>query len=513
MGETRVNLKHLLEDIRDSYPTPVEETIITELAANSLDARASLIEFRIDAEKGIFTAEDNGTGMNARQFHQYHDIAMTTKSRGEGIGFAGIGSKLGLLIAEEVYTETAREGVRRASIWKLTDPFKAEWQEVPPRNLLKHKSGTLVQFALKDRTASRLLEPDFVVECISRHFAPLLHEGITRHILSEVYPSGVAFVVNGVRVGASVFGGSVEKEKLFVVYGGRRTRPLGVGILCRCKEEVPEAIRGVAISTYGKVIKRGWEWLGIMPRHPEKLWGIVEVPGLARILTTNKADFLRDPRSLSIYYRVRKAVQRAIESVLNEFEEFILPSLEETINTRPILKEITEALKPIIDSFPELKPIVGYIRRGTGDGALSSHSSYSSHQMYVSGVEESDVERHEFFAHEDVPAEEHRAHSSPATDEELQGGAVPNTRRLSIAFDYQEQRERELGWLTENIIWINTAHPAFRRAQKEGTEKYHIVFTVGWVLSQHLSPDKSPSEFLAKFLEGWGSTAVRQNSS
>ena len=38
MGETRVDLLHLLEDLRDAYVGPVEETILTEIVANSLDA-------------------------------------------------------------------------------------------------------------------------------------------------------------------------------------------------------------------------------------------------------------------------------------------------------------------------------------------------------------------------------------------------------------------------------------------------------------------------------------------
>lgn len=509
MGETRVNLQRLLEDIRDSYPTPIEETIITELAANSLDARASVIEFHTYREAATFTAEDNGTGMNARQFHQYHDIAMTTKTRGEGIGFAGIGAKLALLIAEEVYTETLRDGVRRASVWRLTDPFRAEWEEITPRNLLKYQSGTLVQFKLRDNTASSLLDPEFIRRCVAWHFTPLLHEGISRHLLSQVYPEGITFRVDEKPITPRPYG-EVEKEKLFVVYGGRRTRPLGMGILCRCRDELAEDVRGVGISTYGKVIRRGWEWLGIFPHNPERLWGVVEVPGLARILTTNKADFLRDPKSLSIYYRVRKAIQRAVESVLNEFQEYVLPPLEATINTAPILKEITDALRPIIDKFPELKPIVGYIRQKTG--SYSSGSSSASPQLYVSDIGEWHVERHEFFEFQEQPPQTHRQEALPNGKEESVEVSATGTRRLSIAFDHQERRERELGWLTENTIWINTAHPAFRRAHKEGTEKYHIVFTVGWVLSQHLSSDKSPSEFLARFMEGWGTTSLKELS-
>ena len=43
MGETRVDLLHLLEDLRDAYVGPAEETILTEIVANSLDSGASLI--------------------------------------------------------------------------------------------------------------------------------------------------------------------------------------------------------------------------------------------------------------------------------------------------------------------------------------------------------------------------------------------------------------------------------------------------------------------------------------
>ena len=40
MGETRVDLEHLLEDLRDAYPFSLEETLLTEIIANSLDSGA-----------------------------------------------------------------------------------------------------------------------------------------------------------------------------------------------------------------------------------------------------------------------------------------------------------------------------------------------------------------------------------------------------------------------------------------------------------------------------------------
>ncbi len=102
MGETRVDLEHLLEDLRDAYPYSIAETILTEIIANSLDSGASRITMTADPAQSTLTVVDNGSGMQRKAMRQYHDIAASTKVRGQGIGFAGVGIKLGLLVCEEV---------------------------------------------------------------------------------------------------------------------------------------------------------------------------------------------------------------------------------------------------------------------------------------------------------------------------------------------------------------------------------------------------------------------------
>ena len=112
MGETRVDLQHLLEDLRDAFAGSLEETILTEIIANALDSGAATIRLTADAADSALTVVDDGQGMRRRELARYHDIAATTKARGEGIGFAGVGIKLGLLVSREVLTEThaARSG-------------------------------------------------------------------------------------------------------------------------------------------------------------------------------------------------------------------------------------------------------------------------------------------------------------------------------------------------------------------------------------------------------------------
>lgn len=48
MGQTRVDLQHLLEDLRDAYPDAIEETILSEVVANALDSGASSVRVLTD---------------------------------------------------------------------------------------------------------------------------------------------------------------------------------------------------------------------------------------------------------------------------------------------------------------------------------------------------------------------------------------------------------------------------------------------------------------------------------
>jgi hypothetical protein len=132
MGETRVDLLHLLEDLRDAYPGATEDTILTEIVANALDSGATTITITTDASTPALTIVDDGVGMRRRELARYHDIAASTKVRGAGIGFAGIGIKIALLVCAEVVTETRRGKHHVASAWRLASRHKAPWRWIPP---------------------------------------------------------------------------------------------------------------------------------------------------------------------------------------------------------------------------------------------------------------------------------------------------------------------------------------------------------------------------------------------
>src|SRR5258708_15006043 len=132
MGETRVDLLHLLEDLADAYPGSLEETIVSDIVANSLDSRAATVVFTADPAGRTLWVVDDGSGMTRNELRRYHDLAASGKTRGNGIGFAGVGIKLGLLACEEVLTETRRGKAHAATTWRLTSRHRAPWSWLAP---------------------------------------------------------------------------------------------------------------------------------------------------------------------------------------------------------------------------------------------------------------------------------------------------------------------------------------------------------------------------------------------
>jgi Histidine kinase-, DNA gyrase B-, and HSP90-like ATPase len=267
VGETRVDLQHLLEDLRDAYTGALEETILTEVVANALDSGATRVRLTTDPAGATLTIVDDGRGMLRRELARYHGVAASTKSRGEGIGFAGVGIKLGLLVSREVVTETRRGATHVATRWHLASRHRAPWKWIPPPRLTEGR-GTAVQLGLSSQL-SPLVDTGYVEETIRRHFEPLL-DATFGDLLRRHYPHGVAFEVDGRPVTRAVPSG-VERVPVAIRIGRRRT-PSVVGFLergapGRRRDDASASglgaaesgrhshdLEGVAISTFGKVI-------------------------------------------------------------------------------------------------------------------------------------------------------------------------------------------------------------------------------------------------------------------
>lgn len=510
-NETRVNLKHLLEDMRDSYSSPLEEVILTELIANALDSKATRLDFHIDTAARFLRCVDNGGGMKRPQLKGYHNIASSDKVRGQGIGFAGVGAKLSLLLAERVVTESkGGRGSRAATEWRLLNPYRAPWKFIPTSDTVPYSRGTSVTMYFTDNQP-HLLKKEFVVDTIIKHFYPLLHDYLKQEILRVVYKRGIEITVNGELLTLSEAEQRIDNG--FRVFLGKNRRPIGAGFLtkkvleqgwlARLAGKVPSerhVSSGLSVSTYGKVIKTGWEWVGIMPKSAEALVGVVELPALSEVLTTNKSDFLTDAMHLRKFYRLRKAVQEAIVPVLRSLGEFATEQRANVAkNVKPLERQIETTLAGLSGEFPELDTLLGS-RRGSaiGDGKANKGKEKEA------GVRDGKPDTSDKVT-TNLPEEEKKK-----KEKSEKGNAKISRKKpgLTLVLEDLGDAKDTLGRMIEDVVSVNTLHPAWKKALETKQEEYHILVVVGLILADFVAPEKHPLEFLAKFLSSWSTVGT-----
>ena len=338
---------------------------------------------------------------------------------------------------------------------------------------------------------SPLLSADFVRQTIINHYFPLFVPEFHQALLKFFYKKGIEFFVNGQKV-VMTESAVNPRAKLFRVYvGGQAKRqPAGFGYVAEHEAHEPFGRFGLAISTYGKIIKYGWEWLGVSPKINTNIYGVVEIPGIAEILTLNKMDFLKDAASLKKYYKFRKAIQEAVLPILEAMGEKP-ESKEKSQALKPLAAEVERTLKNMMSDFPELAPLLG-VKRVSGKNA----SRMFADKPLVGVVEElNDLKSETPKLGNKVPQDS--TPQKPAKKKQSRGPAI------FIGFEAGEEAGA-LSRMIESRILVNISHSSYVRALAAGYADYHVVVCVAWTLSQFLQEEHSMHQFINDFLSSWG---------
>jgi hypothetical protein len=501
LGETRVDLVHLLEDLRDAYPGTLEETILTEIVANALDSGARTLSFEADAAARTLVAYDDGAGMTRRELTRYHDLGASTKRRGRGIGFAGVGIKLGLLACDEVVTETRRGRQHTATSWRLASRTRAPWSWIEPPHVLE-RDGTAVLLRLSN-PLSLLLDPGFLETTVLRHFQPLFEPEFLE-ILAGSYPHGFTIVIN-----TRVVVGPIRPAERYPigVRIGRQRKPSGLGYLARHDEPLPEHERGLAISTLGKVIRRGWDWVGLTPADADRIEGLIEVPALAETLTLNKGDFVRHGPRGALFLSYRKAIQQTVAAQLEAWGT-MPPPRKRAPRTRPLERDIRRVLGDLAGEYPLLTTLVE--RRSGGQRRLplgEPADATTPHPWSGEGGGRTEPASSPTVEGDEAgPPTAPRDTSAPVR---LPGrGRRKQAATLSLEIRFESlPDELGLARLIESTVWVNDSHPAYRRAAASRAEGYHIALAVAAALAPLAVEPHESQRFINAFLASWGEAA------
>lgn len=496
---SRVNFRKLVRDLADMYDDATFDVVLTELVANALDAKATRISIDWDSERYVLVVGDNGHGMDSEAFAQYHDFAAELKTRGDGIGFAGMGAKISFNIADKVMTETRCDGAGSASDWRWHSDGSLRWNPMHSDTL--HADGTRVEVHFRPDDDLRIVDAKYLEAVLTRHYFPLFISDFLRaYQRIGIYSSHPRFKVNGLHVPVDDLVDRASLTSIEKVELRSGTRSIGWGAIGVSREDGPigDDSYGVLLCTYGKAIKP--ELFGLSTGLlGARLFGIVEIPELIQYITTNKTGLKGGPGRTTGLNRLLGPVRDELKSFLAQHGVTVAESRRNRLSAK-LERELTRMLR----SLPELQDFDGLLRRSqrlrkSGDEGIPTSPRTSPIASDTVAKTESGS---------DVPTNSSNGTSRKGDEE----GKTPAKRQRSrnkhgprVAFEEHPARS-ETAWLESNTVVINSGHSAYRqRINQDQARLTYCMFAIGVALDKaDLVESNSSISYVDKFISAWG---------
>ena len=493
-NRSKVNFRKLVHDLADMYQDHTFDVVLTELVANALDAGAGEIAISWDERRRVLVAADDGAGMDADAFEQYHDFAAELKTRGDGIGFAGVGAKISFNIADRVITETRRNGVGFASDWQWDDDGGLSWHNIPANRL--NADGTRVEVHFGNHDGLPDVDRGYLVAALKRHYLPLFaNEFIKAYGAIGLYANRPRFTVNAVPEAAEKLSNMVSlTEKSDLKFKG------GWGAIGISERDCPAGndAYGVLLCTHGKVIKSELfgQSSGMLGA---KLFGIVEIPGLIHYLTTNKSDLKGGPGARG------KGLNELLAPVREELKKFLTRhgvAVAEPQRNR-MTERLERELSKMVKQLPELQDFDGLLRKSQRLRKNDDGDVLTSEVKSRSGDSKETVQRGDNTGNSSGGS----GSSRQADPDGKTRARTPRSRRNQgprVAFDEQPGRA-ETAWIDDATIIINSGHGAYRKRDNNDSRLTYCMFAMGVALDKaDIAETADGSSYVDKFVTIWG---------
>ena len=497
---SKVNFRKLVSDLAAMYGEDTFDVVLAELVANSLDAKPSNILIDWNRDERILVVTDDGSGMDAESFAQYHDFATELKSRGDGIGFAGIGAKISFNIANWVMTETRRNGTVSSSDWRWHEDGSLRWHQVQSNHL--ESDGTRVEVHFKEDVGLQYVNDDYLITVLRRHYLPLfVTEFLRAYQAIGIYGLHPRFVVNGSVADARELDEIVDfaQSKHLELQSG--TQAIGWGAIGVSERDRPigDTTYGVLLCTHGKVIKP--ELFGLSTGAlGARLFGIVEIPELIQFLTTNKSDLKAGPRRMSGLNRLLDPVREELRKFLAQHGVTIVGQQRNQLTAK-----LERELSRMVRSLPELQDFDGLLRRSrrlrqnlNGDLLASDDRRSSSNKAVEKNPNDEDGTN-------TISNGGNSRTLDPEGKTRVKRQRSRNNQGPRVAFEEHDDRE-ETAWIDSNTVVINSGHRAYRqRINQDQARLTYCMFAIGVALDKSdLVESVDGTSYVDKFIAAWG---------
>ena len=503
--KSNVNFQNLIRDLSEMYPNDVAEVIIIELIANSLDAGADFISVEYDSKEKILVVKDNGNGMSASVFEEYHDFAAGLKVRGDGIGFAGLGAKISFNIADKVITQTRSKSFSGGSNWHLHTKKELVWENIKPVHLSGY--GTRVDVHFRSDTKTPYTTSDDLKNLLYRSYLPLLDPKFLK-LYSSIgsYSEKLKFEINGkivppIRI-ENQFHLSKTKD-FFLIKTGKK---YGYGIFGVAETEYPLGgdVCGILLCTLGKVIKP--DFFNQFPSSlGPRIFGVVEIPGFAKYLTTAKNDFIRKGR-----HREFEGMYDPIRQEFKKWLKDIGVESGEVINTDEASK-LEKELNALMKELPELGDFFGF---RTPKSILIPKIDGPINAVTIEGIETTlPITNVPVVCGVVVGPVGPGNVPGLALVEKPEAGvdkAKPISRisKRGPKITFQEVPERiDLAWVEGNNIIVNNGHPGYRKiSSSSALRRLHCLFAIACAIQRFLINQGETLDpmFVDRMMAAWG---------
>lgn len=500
--ESSVNFENLIKDLADMYPFDVGTVVLIELVANALDSKATLINIDYHPQEKSLVVTDNGTGMTQEDFDQYHDFAAGLKTRGMGIGFAGVGAKISFNIATQVITETRSSSYAGGSNWYLESKRRLIWEDVTPSHLKNY--GTRVNVIFRKDVSLPFNDTNSIVALLRQHYLPLFDRRFLS-LYSELkyYDVNLRFVVNSKYVEPVDIVSNYDLGSVHEFYPTSGNKRIGYGVFGLSSREYPlgENLCGVLLCIHGKVIKAD-----LFNQFPgdigPKIMGLVEIPNFIHFLTSSKTDFIRR-KKLREFEKSYDPIRQEFRSWLKELG---VQSSEITSRTEAIRLE--REIRKLVDDIPELGEFFGFrmpkqVLQNQATGDTLANIQEGAEVTFPIGEGESKGGE----APLDVGDGPGEALVENSEEGSIRAKPISRTGRRGPKIAFNESPDRvDLAWVDGNNIVINSGHPAYRKVISNTTaNRLHCIYAVANAVQKFLfSGQTEDLMFSDKMMSAWG---------